>query len=102
MEREVKGKTFYLIREARVEYVDLCFHTNVSREEFFQESSLKRLSCYGLVLESDDLIKVLWCDDTDDNEECEGIVIPRACVIAIHYFSGDDLPSIDPIDREKN
>lgn len=97
------GKKIYLIREARVEYYDLCCHTNVSRENFFENAELKLLCCYGLVLESDDLVKVLWCDDVTDNSEGEGIVIPRACVRSIDYFEDvlHQTKTIEP-DKDKN
>lgn len=83
-------KTVVLIREGRVEYLDLCAYTNVSREEFFNECGLKRLLVYGLILEGDEIVKVLYNDDQDDDTESEGIVIPKSCVVSITYFSGED------------
>lgn len=79
-------RTVVLIREGRVEYYDLCAYTNVTREEFFNECGLKRLLVYGLVLETDDVVKILYNDDQDDDTESEGIVIPKSCVIDITYF----------------
>ncbi len=89
-----------IIREGRVEYVDLCRHTNVSREEFFESCGLKKIVDYGLILEMDDVVKVLNSDDQEDNEECEGIVIPRSCVVSITYWGDDD--NLDPKSSEVN
>ena len=80
-----------LIRPGVVKYIDLCQWTGVSREEFFGEADLKTLSIFGLIMESDDLIKVMYIDDESDNEECEGLVIPECCVIEISYH--DEQPN---------
>lgn len=74
-----------LIRPGVVRYIDLCQWTGVSREEFFGEAGLKTLSVFGLILEGEDLVKVLYVDDDSDNEECEGLVIPDSCVVEITY-----------------
>lgn len=76
----------YEIRPAKVKYIDLCQHTEVSRSEFFGESDLKTLDVYGLTLELPDLVKVLFYNDRTDDSECEGIVIPRACVVSIEWL----------------
>lgn len=90
----------HIIREGRVEYFDLCRHTDVSREEFFEHCSLKRMVDYGLILELEDMVKVLNCDDPEDNAECEGIIIPKACVISITYWA--DAEDLEPKDKEVN
>jgi hypothetical protein len=77
--------TAVLIRPGYVKYVDLCQWTGVSREEFFGEANLKTLTIFGLILETEDLIKVLYVDDDSDNEECEGLVIPESCIVEICY-----------------
>lgn len=86
------------IRPARVKYYDLCQHTGVSRETFFNDCGLKILSVFGLTLEMGGLVRVMFNDDESDNGECEGIIIPAACVIEIDYLAVEKI--VVPQDKE--
>lgn len=78
------------VRPGCVEYVDLMQFDNMTREAFFApESFLKTLRVYGLILECDDVVKILFYDDISENEQCEGIVVPTSCIISITYFIPD-------------
>jgi len=89
----------YLIKPGVVEYIDLVEHSDCTREEFFTEKDVATLRVYGLIHETDDLVRVLFYDDITDNTECQGIVIPASCVVSIIYFVSEkeaQLHSKDP------
>jgi hypothetical protein len=94
-------KQVFIIRPGAVRYLDLCLHENESRSKFFSECGLKELTFYGLIMESDDLVKCWHNDDHTDDSEGAGIVIPRSCVVGIVYFKEDQsalAPTVDPGD----
>lgn len=78
--------TTLTVRPGCVVYVDLAWHDDVSKEEFWSNSGLKQMRVFGLVADFGDVVKVLVEDDLDHNNECEGIVIPRGCIDEIIYF----------------
>jgi hypothetical protein len=90
------SKNVYIIRPGCVEFVDLCRHEKVNRSDFFNEAGLKTLRHYGLILELPDLVKILSNDDITDSTECEGMVVPRSCVVDIIYYK-EDLEASAPI-----
>lgn len=97
-------KEVIVIRPGRVRYVDLAVHDNASRSDFFNAAGLKTLSWHGLIMETEELVKVWHNDDETDDSEGAGIVIPRECVLDIMYFVEDysDLaPRVDGM-KEKN
>jgi hypothetical protein len=83
------GITTVLVRPGVVEYVDLCSHKEHSRESFFGEADVKLMRVYGLIFKTAFTVKVLFEDDIEANEECEGIVIPNGCIKKIIYFKED-------------
>lgn len=81
---------------ARVRYIDLCQHEEASKQAFFAEAGLKTLDVFGLTLELPDLVKVMFYNDLTDDSECEGIVIPRNCVLEIEWLTAA-VPEVDAV-----
>lgn len=95
------GITTILVRPGVVEYVDLCSHKEHSRESFFGDADVKLMRVYGLIFKTPTTVKVIFEDDIDSNEECEGIVIPNGCIHKIIYFKEDSTdPDFDDLDPD--
>jgi hypothetical protein len=83
------ARNVFIVKFGAVEYFDLCQHEGLSRADFFNDADLKRCTVYGLIYETEDLVKVLWETDDSHDTECGGIVIPKACVIEMKVFESE-------------
>lgn len=83
------AKRQMILRPACVEYFDLCEYEKTSREDFLSNCGLKIMRVFGLTLEIDNLVRVMFYDDESDNDCCSGIVIPDTCIKNITYFTED-------------
>ena len=92
------SRNVFVVRFGSVTYWDLCQWENVSREEFFKECDLKQCTVYGLIYETDDLVKVMWETDDSLDEEGGGIVIPKSCLIEMVIFDREITPADEEVD----
>jgi hypothetical protein len=78
------------LKPARVEYIDLCEHQDITKSQFFSGSlGLKTLLVYGLTMQAEGMTHVLFYDDISSEPECEesqGIIIPNSCVVNITWL----------------
>lgn len=80
-------------KPARVIYVDLVEHKDVTKKEFFSEHDCHlamQMEVYGLTVQYPECTKVMFYHDGDHDEENAGIVIPNSCVVRLDWLKLDD------------
>lgn len=87
-------------KPARVRYIDLCEHSCTTTQDFFAEAGLAVVEVYGLTVEMTvrgvTVLKVLFYDGIEADEESQGIVIPISCVEKLDYFTEVEETIEDP------
>lgn len=69
-----------------IEFIDPCAYEKHTTSEVFNEASCKILQAFGLCAEFKEVYKLIYCFDLSNEEEHDGIVIPRGCVKKIVWL----------------
>lgn len=73
-------------RPGIVIFEDPAVHERVSTQSLFLECKPKVIEAYGLILEHEKTVNICHFRDLTDEEESDGLILPRGCVIKIVYL----------------